>query len=204
MPKKLKTFVTSMGFFDLAVAAPSMKAALEAWGARRNLFQFGAASETSDAGIVKAAMAKPGIVLRRPVGTSEPYHQDAALPAGFALPSVKDAPLPKIKKAKAKKAPRGKPVEHKTSPAAIISFEKARAERDRARAKEDAAARRDAQKRSSAIEKAQAALDDARKDHNARREKLTRELEDRLESEDTRWAKERAKLEAALDKARKS
>jgi hypothetical protein len=38
MARKLKTYQTSLGFFDLAVAAPSMKAALEAWGAdiRRN------------------------------------------------------------------------------------------------------------------------------------------------------------------------
>jgi hypothetical protein len=33
MARKLKTYQTSLGFFDLAMAAPSMKAALEAWGA---------------------------------------------------------------------------------------------------------------------------------------------------------------------------
>ncbi|CCD90984.1 hypothetical protein BRAO375_1310007 [Bradyrhizobium sp. ORS 375] len=33
MPRKLKTYQTSLGFYDLAIAAPSMKAALEAWGA---------------------------------------------------------------------------------------------------------------------------------------------------------------------------
>jgi hypothetical protein len=33
MPRKLKTFQTSLGFYDLAIAAPSMKAGLEAWGA---------------------------------------------------------------------------------------------------------------------------------------------------------------------------
>jgi len=33
---------TSLGFFDLAIAAPSMKAALEAWGADSNLFHQGA------------------------------------------------------------------------------------------------------------------------------------------------------------------
>jgi hypothetical protein len=33
MARKLKTYQTSLGFFDLAIAAPSMKAALEAWGA---------------------------------------------------------------------------------------------------------------------------------------------------------------------------
>jgi colicin import membrane protein len=38
MPRKLKTYLTSLHFFDRAVAAPSMKAALEGWGARSNLF----------------------------------------------------------------------------------------------------------------------------------------------------------------------
>jgi hypothetical protein len=37
MARKLKTFQTSIGFYDLAVAAPSMKAALEVWGAGSNL-----------------------------------------------------------------------------------------------------------------------------------------------------------------------
>jgi hypothetical protein len=32
MATKLKVFRTSVSFFDLAIAAPSMKAALEAWG----------------------------------------------------------------------------------------------------------------------------------------------------------------------------
>jgi hypothetical protein len=32
MAKKLKVYQISIGFFDLAVAAPSMNAAAEAWG----------------------------------------------------------------------------------------------------------------------------------------------------------------------------
>jgi len=31
MVRKLKVYQTSQGFFDLVIAAPSMKAALEAW-----------------------------------------------------------------------------------------------------------------------------------------------------------------------------
>ena len=46
MAKKLKTYETSLGFFDLAIAAPSMKAALEAWGADSNLFHQGAAKQS--------------------------------------------------------------------------------------------------------------------------------------------------------------
>ncbi len=45
MARKLKTYQTSLGFFDLAMAAPSMKAALEAWGADSNLFHQGAARQ---------------------------------------------------------------------------------------------------------------------------------------------------------------
>jgi hypothetical protein len=41
MARNLKTYQTSLGFYDLAIAAPSMKAALEAWGAGSNLFHQG-------------------------------------------------------------------------------------------------------------------------------------------------------------------
>jgi len=68
MARKLKTYQTSLGFFDLAIAAPSMKAALEAWGADSNLFHQSAAKESHDPDIIAATMAKPGVVLRRPVG----------------------------------------------------------------------------------------------------------------------------------------
>src|SRR5215472_8683975 len=73
MARKLKTFVTSLGFFDLAIAAPSKKAALEAWGAGSNLFHQGVAKEVDDPDVVDATMAKPGVVLRRrrdPAGAS--------------------------------------------------------------------------------------------------------------------------------------
>jgi hypothetical protein len=204
MARKLKVFVTRLGFFDLAVAAPSMKAAMEAWGIKHNAFHRGDASESDDQAIVAAAMAKPGTVLKRPVGTVEPFQEDAALPAGFALPVEvqKDQPKKTAKKKRPSRAPN--PNEDRSRQAAIISFEKARAERERARAKEDAKAERDAEKRASAVEKAQAALEEARKSHQDRRDKLTRELDRRLEEEEARWNKERRKLEAALDQARKS
>jgi colicin import membrane protein len=212
MARKLKTFVTSMGFFDLAVAAPSMKAAMEAWGMKHNAFHRGTASETDDRATIAATMARPGTVLRRPVGTSEPFQQETALPAGFALPVIKPALAAKSKASKAKKKPQAKkqtqaekqrPAEGKGHRAAIISFEKARAQRDRARAKEEAAAQRDAGKRAALVEKAQAALEAARKTRQDRRDRLQRELEHRLEEEEARWNKARRKLEAALDKARR-
>jgi len=72
MARKLKTYQTSLGFFDLAVAAPSMKAALEAWGADSNLFHQGAAKQSEDPDVIAATMAAPGLVLKRPVGSSGP------------------------------------------------------------------------------------------------------------------------------------
>src|SRR2546421_3953337 len=84
MARKLKTYETSLGFFDQAIAAPSMKAALEAWGANSNLFHQGAAKETDDPEVVAATMAKPGAVLRRPVGSTGPFTEHAALPSDLA------------------------------------------------------------------------------------------------------------------------
>src|SRR4249919_1101270 len=80
MARKLKTYQTSLGFFDLAMAAPSMKAALEAWGADSNLFHQGAAKESHDPDVIAATMATPGVVLRRPVGTDRPFGEHAELP----------------------------------------------------------------------------------------------------------------------------
>jgi hypothetical protein len=84
MVRKLKTYQTSLGFFDLAVAAPSMKAALEAWGADSNLFHQGAAKESEDSDVIAATMAAPGVVLKRPVGSSGPFKEHAELPANLA------------------------------------------------------------------------------------------------------------------------
>src|SRR5580704_6513504 len=80
MARKLKTFQTSLGFFDLAIAAPSMKATLEAWGADSNLFHQGAAEESTDPEVIAATMAKPGVVLKRPVGSNGPFGEHADPP----------------------------------------------------------------------------------------------------------------------------
>src|SRR6202161_3490794 len=85
MVRKLKTYQTSLGFFDQAIAAPSMKAALEAWGADSNLFHQGAAKESDDPEVVAATMAKPGIVLKRPVGSDGPFGEHAELPKNLGL-----------------------------------------------------------------------------------------------------------------------
>src|ERR1700709_2520252 len=84
MARKLKVFQTSLGFYDEAIAAPSRKAALDAWGANSNLFHQGMAKECNDPDIVAAAISKPGIILRRPVGSDDPFTEHSALPTNLA------------------------------------------------------------------------------------------------------------------------
>ena len=62
--KKLKVFRTPIGFHDAYVAAPSMKAALEAWGSSTNLFSQGAAELVTDPKLTRAPLARPGEVVR--------------------------------------------------------------------------------------------------------------------------------------------
>jgi len=68
MAARLKVFVTSDGLTDYAVAASSKTKALAAWGSHQDLFKTGFAHETDDPELVKAAVAQPGEVLRRPAG----------------------------------------------------------------------------------------------------------------------------------------
>src|SRR5258707_1324226 len=98
MPRVLKVFQAHLGFYDTAVAAPSKAAALKAWGSRQNLFREGVASETKDPQAVTAALAKPGVVLRRPVGSNAPFSENPGLPQipnPPKKPPSKPAPSPK-------------------------------------------------------------------------------------------------------------
>jgi hypothetical protein len=81
--QKLKVFKTPIGFHDAFVAAPSRKAALEAWGASTDLFSAGIAELATGIGEgAKAALARPGTVVRVARGgeTDRPSPQPS--PAG--------------------------------------------------------------------------------------------------------------------------
>jgi len=67
--KKLKVFRTPIGFHDAYVAAPSRKAALEAWGSDGDLFAQGLAEVVTDPKLTKKALARPGEVIRMRRGT---------------------------------------------------------------------------------------------------------------------------------------
>src|SRR3954447_23875029 len=103
MARKLKTYDTSLGFFDLAMAAPSMKAALEAWGADSNLFHQGAAKESDDPDVIAATMARPGVVLRRAVGSDGSLGEHAALPSDLGGGEIPQKAARKLGDRKSKK-----------------------------------------------------------------------------------------------------
>lgn len=62
---RLKVFRTPIGFHDAYVAAPSQKAALEAWGADKDLFGIGSAEVVVDPALIAEPLAHPGKVVKR-------------------------------------------------------------------------------------------------------------------------------------------
>lgn len=200
MPRKLKTYQTSLGFYDLAIAAPSMKAALEAWGAGSNLFHQGHAKEADDPDVVAATMAKPGVVLRRAAGSNGPFAEHAD------LPDLEDegAKPKKSRRPEPKRRPNSKiSVEDSRKDAA--AFEREQKFRDAERRKEEAAKEKERTQREKLVAKAQATLDAAERNHQEKAQSLDAErsaIEKRIETEDTRWAGEREKLKDALRRAR--
>ncbi len=65
MARKLKVFCWSDGFHAFTVAAPSRKAALQAWGFERDLFKDGSAREVDQGPDHDAALARPGELIER-------------------------------------------------------------------------------------------------------------------------------------------
>jgi hypothetical protein len=204
MAKKLKTFQTSLGFFDLAIAAPSMKAALEAWGADSNLFHQGAAKESDDPDVIAATMKKPGVVLRRAVGSDGSFGEHAQLPTnlGDGKRPTKAARKPNGREAK---KPASRPVDKAAERKAALDFEKEQKRRERERASEEVARQKERERRQQAVDKTQAALDKAEGEHARRAAAIQVEveaLEKRAHAENARWNKEKERLEAALRRAR--
>ncbi|MEG3170236.1 hypothetical protein U1737_18780 [Sphingomonas sp. LB3N6] len=77
--QKLKVYRTVAGFNDAYVAAPSQKAALEAWGSERDLFARGIAELVTDPALTAEPLASPGVVVKHSRGTTA--EQIKAMPA---------------------------------------------------------------------------------------------------------------------------
>ena len=177
MPRqsKLKLFRTAIGFHDAYVAAPSQKAALEAWGSDDNLFALGAAERVEDPQVMREAFAHPGRVIKRPRGTMAEHI--AALPKAKTSPRARPKPdieqddPPRVRKgARAAKPPPAKP---KPRPD--------RAPVDRAEAAiADAETRHDEER--AVLARQQAELDRARRKLEAAQAREREGLEHRLEA----------------------
>lgn len=202
MARKLKTFQTSLGFYDLAIAAPSMKAALEAWGAGSNLFHQGVARETDNPDVVAATMSKPGVVLKRPVGSKGRFAEHADLPSD--LGSAEKGNRRESRRAKlAKRSP--PEISERDARKAAAEFEKEQKRREAERRRDEAARERDRERREKAAAEAQATLDKAEREHTKKAADIQAEveaLEKRSRAEDDRWEKKRDRLQAALRRAR--
>src|ERR1044072_8487848 len=71
--QKLKVFRTAIGFHDAYVAAPSQKAALEAWGADSNIFAQGIAEQVTDPKLIEEPLSRPGEVIKKLRGSHEEH-----------------------------------------------------------------------------------------------------------------------------------
>lgn len=106
--QNLKVFRTPIGFHDAYVAAPSQKAALEAWGSDRNLFAAGGAERVEDPELMREPLAHPGKVIRRLRGTAA--EQFAALPRDKARRPAKTDRAASTKTSKAARpSPKARP-----------------------------------------------------------------------------------------------
>jgi hypothetical protein len=180
-----------------------MKAALEAWGADSNLFHQGAATESDDPDVIAATMAKPGVVLKRPVGSKGPFGEHAGLPTELGRggkPSVTARKTPARKRLKRA----GRPADPAAERKAALAYEREEKRREREQAKQEAAATKERERRQKSIDKAQAAFDaakDARDERAAAIEADRDVIDEKARTEATRWDKERARLQAALKRA---
>jgi hypothetical protein len=201
MARKLKTYQTSLGFFEQAIAAPSMKAALEAWGADSNLFHQGVAKESTDPDIVAATMKKPGVVLKRPVGSNGPFGEHAELPKNLDQGERNKA----VRKPSAKRKKSFAQPDKAADRQAAQAYERERQRREREEAKEEATRQKQRERRQHAVAKVQAELDQAERDHAERAGAIREEaeaLENKSQAEEARWEKEKKRLDEALRRAR--
>jgi hypothetical protein len=169
MAARLKVYQASFGFHETVVAAANQRAALDAWGARQNLFAEGLARVTDDPGAAKAALAHPGVPLSRPIGSASP----------FALESRELPKVPAAPKRKSTGGPRAASTAKRARP------QKPAPDRGPLDAAEDALG--DLQARARALED----------DFHTRLRRLERERAAALEDADTQVAAARKEVERA-------
>lgn len=197
MPRKLKVFRTPFGFHDAYVAAPSQKAALEAWGSDSNLFGLGMAELVTDGALTKQPLETPGKVIKLARGSADEHFA--------ALPPSERAPRDRLEPAEnGGNDQRGKgPARSKSSPDLAKREPPTKPKPRPSRDKLDAA--------EATLEKAEFERRDAIEEIRARERELEREryaLEKRhnatIAKLEAAVARAEQQYEAALDKWRRS
>jgi hypothetical protein len=176
--QKLKVFRTPIGFHDAYIAAPSQKAALEAWGSETNLFASGAAERVEDPELIREPLENPGKVIRRIRGTMAEHMA--------ALPKNKRRALPKSTREDIESAA---PRARKARPAAQKLSPKPRPRPDRA-----------------ALDRAEAALADVEQRHGDERAALAKrqsELDRERRKLEADQARELERVERKIETARR-
>lgn len=200
MPRKLKVYRTPIGFHDAYVAAPSQKAALEAWGSDADLLARGIAEIVTDEALTREPLKKPGTVIRRLRGTNEeqmaaaeasprrtrPHAKSEAPRRGRPAPSAKPArqkPKPKPHPTKAEAPAPAKPKKPLPSRAALDAAEQAveRAAADHAEAVADLLRREDA------LRQERRALEKDHEAEMAKLEALARKARERYSAALEKW-----------------
>ena len=109
-------------------------------------------------------MTKPGVVLRRPVGSDGSFGEHAELPRNLGDGGRPTKSLRKSK-GRTRKKPSSRLVDKAAERKAALAFEKTRKRRERERANEEAAKHKARERRQQAVDQAQAALETAERKH---------------------------------------
>jgi colicin import membrane protein len=178
--RKLKTFMTQVGFYEYAVAVPTKKAAVEILGVSQHDFQHGQVQQTDDQKIIDQTQSKPGVVLARGVGTKGKFLEHAKLPSLKTLESAIE------NRSKSKKERVQKDVDRKKAARKKTNEERRRVEQEKA-FKRDEARRK---KAAAALQHAERRHIEIMKDLNSERDKIFT----RIQKEEDRWKQERRRL----------
>ena len=97
MPRALRVYRLPIGFHDAYVAAPTQKAAIEAWRSDKDVFQRGQAELVTDAELTKEPLENPGKVVKRLRGT-----------AAEQIAALGETPAPASKRSPPRRKPGGR------------------------------------------------------------------------------------------------
>jgi hypothetical protein len=114
-------------------------------------------------------MAKPGVVLRRPVGSNGPFTEHAELPKNLPIEKIKATP------ARPRKEPPAPKIDSKAARAAALVFEREQKRREIEGLKQEATREKERKRREQAMAKAEKALEQAKREHETKVQKIEKD-----------------------------